>query len=131
MPAGINSLHSRYSVEESVERLTALLSAKHVKLFCVIDHSGEATAAGLDMRPTKLLLFGSAAAGTPLMIAAPSSALDLPLRILVAEEADGRVLLSWNEPSWMQERHLFPKELMSHIVAAQSLAHELAQDQQQ
>ena len=131
MPEGISSLHSRYSVDESIDRLTELLSAKHIKLFCVIDHSGEAMAAGLDMRPTKLLLFGSATAGTPLMIAAPSTALDLPLRILVAEEADGRVLLSWNEPSWIQQRHLFPKELMSHIVAAQSLAHELVQEQQQ
>ena len=126
MPEGIGSIHSRYSVDESVTRLRSLLAEKGIKLFCVVDHSGEAVKAGLEMLPTKLLLFGSPQAGTPLMIAAPSTALDLPLRILVAEGSDGRVLLSWNEPLWIQQRHHFPEEWISHIAAAGNLARGLA-----
>lgn len=122
MQEGIQSLSSRYSVEETVDRLRALLDEKGIKLFCLIDHSGEAGAAGFQMRPTKLLIFGNPKAGTPLMLASPSAALDLPLKILVAEQADGTVLLSWNNAVWLQERHGFPAAMQPVIAGVELLA---------
>jgi uncharacterized protein (DUF302 family) len=122
MQQGIQTLVSRHSVDEVVARLQTLLQQKGVKLFCLVDHSGEAAAAGLAMRPTKLLIFGSPKAGTPLMLAAPSTALDLPLKILVAQTEGGETLLSWNDPIWLQQRHGFPQELGANLAAAQALA---------
>ncbi len=122
MQEGIQSCISRYSVDESVNRLEALLSAKGVKLFCVIDFSGDAKAAGFDMRPTKLLIFGNPKAGTPLMLETPSLALDLPLRLLIAESPDGKVIVSWNDPSWLQQRHGFSPDLISNLAAAKNFA---------
>jgi uncharacterized protein (DUF302 family) len=122
MQEGIKTRLSRHSVDETITRLRALLEAKGVKVFCLIDHSGEATAAGLEMRPTKVLIFGNPKAGTPVMIAAPSAALDLPLKILVAEAADGSVLLSWNDAAWLRERHGFPEELIANLMAAEAMA---------
>ena len=127
MDQGIQTLVSRYSVDETVTRLQTLLKDKGVKLFCLVDHSGEALAAGLQMPPTKLLIFGSPKAGTPLMLAAPTVALDLPLRILVSQAADGKVLLLWNDPAWMQQRHGFPKELMANVTAAAIFAEKAAE----
>lgn len=127
MQEGIQSLSSRYSVEKTVDRLRALLDEKGIKLFCLIDHSGEAGAAGFQMRPTKLLIFGSPKAGTPLMLASPSAALDLPLKILVAEQADGRVLLSWNDAAWLRERHGFPAEMQQVAAGAEMLAKKAAE----
>ena len=127
MDPGIRTLVSRYSVDETVTRLQALLKDKGVKLFCLVDHSGEALAAGFQMPPTKLLIFGSPKAGTPLMLAAPTVALDLPLRILVSQAADGKVLLSWNDPAWMQQRHGFPKELTANVAAAAMFAEKAAE----
>jgi uncharacterized protein (DUF302 family) len=74
------------------------------------------------MRPTKLLIFGNPKAGTPLMIAAPSAALDLPLKILIAETEAGETLVSWNDPAWLQLRHGFPQDLTANLAAAQALA---------
>jgi len=122
MHEGIETIGSKYSVDETVARLLALLQERGIKLFCLIDHSGEAAAAGLTMRPTKLLIFGNPKAGTPLMVAAPSSALDLPLKILVAETESGKTILFWNDPTWLQGRHYFPEELAGNLAAAQSLA---------
>ncbi|MGA1981272.1 MAG: DUF302 domain-containing protein [Acidobacteriaceae bacterium] len=122
MHEGIDTVASNYSVDETVARLQALLQEKGIKLFCLIDHSGEAAAAGLTMRPAKLLIFGNPKAGTPLMVSAPSTALDLPLKILVAETESGKVLLFWNDPAWLQERHYFPEELAINLAAAQALA---------
>jgi uncharacterized protein (DUF302 family) len=119
---GIETVASNYSVDETVTRLQALLEEKGIKLFCLIDHSGEAAAAGLTMRPTKLLIFGNPKAGTPLMVSAPSTALDLPLKILVAETETGKTLLFWNDPAWLQKRHDFPEELAINLAAAQALA---------
>ncbi len=119
---GIQTRPSRYSVDETVARIEALLEQRGIKLFALIDHSGEALAASLQMRPTKLLIFGSPKAGTPVMLVAPSLALDLPLRILVAEAEDGTVALSWNDPSWLQHRHGFPEELLANLSAAKGLA---------
>jgi uncharacterized protein (DUF302 family) len=124
---GIKTCTSRYSVDETVSRIEALLKEKGVKLFTVVDHSGEAAAAGIEMHPTKLLIFGNPKAGTPVMLAAPSAALDLPLKILVAEAADGKVLLSWNDPEWLQRRHGFSQELTVNLAAAGMLATKAAQ----
>lgn len=121
MPQGIVTKESAYSVEETVAKLKAILEEKHVKLFALVDHSGEAAAAGLQMPPTKLLIFGNPQAGTPVMLAAPSAALDLPLKILVAEDAQGKVHLSWNDPNFLQQRHNFPEELIKNLAAAEPL----------
>jgi uncharacterized protein (DUF302 family) len=122
MLEGIQSVTSKHSVDETVARLRSLLEAKGVKIFCLIDHSGEAMAAGFTMRATKLLIFGSPKAGTPLMLAAPSTALDLPLKILVAESEGGEVSLSWNDPAWLQQRHGFPVDLIANLAAAENFA---------
>jgi uncharacterized protein (DUF302 family) len=122
MQEGIRTLVSRHSFDQTVTRLQSLLQERGVKLFCLIDHSGEAAAAGLEMRPTRVFLFGNPKAGTPLMVAAPTTALDLPLKILVAESAAGEVLVSWNDPAWLQQRHGFPPALTANLAAAELLA---------
>ena len=119
---GIVSRASKHSVEQTVEALTNILKAKGVALFAVIDHSGEAEKVGLKMRPTKLLIFGNPKAGTPLMLASPSSAIDLPLKILVREDAQGKVWLSYNSPEYLKERHGLPQELMQNIAVIETLA---------
>ena len=119
---GIVDRPSSHTVEQTVERLKGILQAKGVSLFAVIDHSGEAEKAGMTMRPTKLLFFGSPMAGTPLMLAAPSSAIDLPLKILVWEDALGKVWVSYNSPAYLQERHGLPAELMQNIAVVETLA---------
>src|ERR1700692_1301634 len=93
---GIVSVPSIHSVDQTVEKLKEILADKGVKLFALIDHSGEAEQAGMRMPPTKLLIFGNPKAGTPLMLAAPSSAIDLPLKILLREDIDGKVWISYN-----------------------------------
>jgi uncharacterized protein (DUF302 family) len=114
-------------VDETVARLTALLQEKGVKLFAVIDHSGEAAKAGLAMPPTKLLIFGSPKAGTPLMLASPSIAIDLPLKVLVAQDAAGTVLVSYNSPAYLQQRHNLPADLLQNIAVVQALAAKAAE----
>lgn len=127
MQDGIQTITSRHSVDDVVTRLQALLLEKNIQLFALIDHSGEAQAVGLDMPPTKLLIFGNPRGGTPLMQAAPSIALDLPLKILVAQQPGGKTLLSWNSPVWLQHRHGFPKELQANIAAVEVLANKAAE----
>jgi uncharacterized protein (DUF302 family) len=119
---GIVDLASSHSVEETVARLKGILEAKGVTLFAVIDHSGEAAKAGMEMLPTKLLVFGSPKAGTPIMLAAPSAAIDLPLKILVWEDGEQKVWISYNFPTYLQERHGFPPELMQNIAVVETLA---------
>ena len=119
---GIVTLEARQSVVQAVQKLESILQAKGVKLFAVVDHSGEAHNAGLAMPPTRLLIFGNPKAGTPLMLAAPSSALDLPLKILVWEDAAGKVWISYNSPAYLQARHRFPPELVQNIAAVEALA---------
>lgn len=113
--SGITTILSRHSVDETVKRVENALTAKGVKLFTLIDHSGEAEKAGLQMRPTKLLIFGNPKAGTHWMVAAPSIALDLPLKILVAEDADGKAWISYNDPAYLQSRHHLPPELFEAL----------------
>ena len=127
MNNGIRSLTAHHTVDQLVERLSALLAEKTIKLFAIIDHAGEAATVGLHMPATKLLIFGSPKAGTPVMLSAPSTALDLPLKILLTQEADGTTLISWNDPSWLQQRHNFAPELIANLAAVEALAHKAAE----
>lgn len=124
---GIVDIPSRHSVDETVERLRGILNAKGVTLFALVDHSGEAEKVGMKMRPTKLLIFGSPKAGTPVMLAAPSVAIDLPLKILVWEDAGGKAWVSYNSPEFLLERHGAPKELLANIAVVATLAAKAAE----
>jgi uncharacterized protein (DUF302 family) len=119
---GIRRVLSSHSVDETVVMLKSTLSAKGITLFAMVDHSGEAEKAGLKMPPTKLLIFGSPRAGTPVMLAAPSIAIDLPLKILVSEDADRKVWVWYNAPEYLRERHNVPMDLMQNITVAEALA---------
>jgi uncharacterized protein (DUF302 family) len=119
---GVVSQRSQHNVDETVARLEKILESKGVKLFALVDHSGEAKKAGLEMRPTKLLIFGNPAAGTPVMQAAPSIAIDLPLKILVWEDGEGAAWLSWNSSEYLQQRHGVPQDLLKNIGVAAALA---------
>jgi len=118
---GIVHLRSPHSVPETLRRLESLLQAKGVNIFAHVDHSGEAEKAGLKMRPTQLLIFGSPKAGTPLMVASPTLAIDLPLKALAWEDADGAVWLSYNSPEYLQQRHKIPADLMGNIAGPGAL----------
>jgi uncharacterized protein (DUF302 family) len=120
--AGLASVPSSHSVDETVAKLEKMLHEKQVKLFAIIDHSGEARQAGLEMRPTKVLIFGNPRGGTPLMLAAPSTAIDLPLKLLVWEDGEGKAWITYNTPQYLQERHQFPKELLANIAVIESIA---------
>jgi len=124
---GIVTIPSNRTVDATVEKLEAILQNKGVKLFALVDHSGEADRAGMQMRPTKLLIFGSPKAGTPLMIASPSIAIDLPLKILVWEDAQGKAHVSYNSLSWLQTRHHLPAELAQNIAVVETLAAKAAE----
>jgi len=124
---GIVTIPVHQSVDQTVQKLEGILQAKGVKLFALIDHSGEAEKAGMQMRPTKLLIFGSPKAGTPLMIASPSIAIDLPLKILVWEDAEGKVWISYNAPAYLQARHNLPPELVQNIAVVEALAAKAAE----
>ena len=119
---GIIDKPSNHSVDETVKKLLGILQDKGITLFALVDHSGEAEKVGMKMRPTRLLIFGNPKAGTPLMLAAPSTAIDLPLKILVWEDAAGKVWSSYNSPTYLQERHGLPSELLQNIAAVESLA---------
>jgi uncharacterized protein (DUF302 family) len=119
---GIVDVPSNHSVDETVARLTNILQSKGITLFALIDHSGEAEKVGMKMPPTKLLIFGNPKAGTPLMLAAPSIAIDLPLKILVWEDSQGKVWLSYNSPEHLAERHGLPQDLLPSIAVAGTLA---------
>ena len=120
--SGIIHIVSNHTVEETVRRLREILDSKGVKLFALVDHSGEAASAGMSMPHTMLLIFGSPTAGTPLMLAAPSIAIDLPLKALVSEDADGTVSISYNSPAYLQERHGIPENLIQNISVVESFA---------
>jgi uncharacterized protein (DUF302 family) len=124
---GIVSIPSHHSVDVTVEKLKAMLQAKGIQLFALVDHSGEAAKAGLNMPPTKLLIFGNPKGGTPLMLAAPSVAIDLPLKILIAEDAQGKVTVSYNSAEYLKERHGLPDNLLANIAVIQTLAEKAAE----
>jgi uncharacterized protein (DUF302 family) len=124
---GIASKKSNHSVDETLEKLKSMLQAKGVAIFAIVDHSGEAEKVGLKMPPTKLIIFGSPKAGTPLMLAAPSVAIDLPLKILISQDADGNVWISYNSPAYLQQRHGFPQDLLQNIAVVETLAAKAAE----
>ena len=119
---GMVSIASRHSVDETVVNIVSLLRDKNIKLFAVIDHSGEARQAGLTMPPTRVVIFGSPKAGTPLMLASPGAAIDLPLKLLVAEDAQGKVWISYNSAAYMGQRHALPAALLASIGVIAGLA---------
>jgi uncharacterized protein (DUF302 family) len=119
---GIVKIPSHHSVDETVDKLKTILQSKGVTLFALVDHSGEAEKVGLKMPPTKLLIFGNPKGGTPLMLASPSVAIDLPLKILVAEDSQGKVWISYNGPEYLKERHDMPQNLLPNIAVVQTLA---------
>lgn len=127
MDKGIVDIPSNHTVDETVSRLKNILQSKGVMLFAVIDHSGEAEKAGLKMPPTKLLIFGNPKAGTPLMVAAPSAAIDLPLKILVREDGQAKTWVSYNSAAYLQQRHGFPPDLIQNIAAVEAIATAAAQ----
>jgi uncharacterized protein (DUF302 family) len=121
MSSGIIDVLSRYTVPETLARLQSILKEKALTVFALIDHSGEAEKAGLTMRPTQLLIFGSPKGGTPLMVAAPRLSIDLPLKALAWQDEHGQVWLSYNSPEYLQQRHGFPADLMKNIAGIAAL----------
>ena len=119
---GIISIPSNHSVDQTVQKLKAILQGKGVTLFALVDHSGEAEKVGMKMHPTKLLIFGNPKGGTPLMQAAPSIAIDLPLKMLIWEDAERHVWVSYNSPIYLQQRHGVPQNLLQNIVVVETLA---------
>jgi len=119
---GIVTRPSVHSVDQTAQKLKNILQAKGVALFALIDHSGEAGKVGMKMNPTKLLIFGNPKGGTPLMLAAPSTAIDLPLKILVWEDSQNKVWISYNSAEYLQKRHGFPQDLMKNIAVVEGLA---------
>jgi uncharacterized protein (DUF302 family) len=113
---GLIHLSSPHTVIETLARLETIVQAKGLTILARIDHSGDAAKAGLTMQPTKLLIFGSPKAGTPLMIASPSVAIDLPLKALVWQDDAGKAWLSYNSPDYLRERHAIPEDLLQNIA---------------
>ena len=124
---GIVTIPSNHSVDETVARLKSILQAKGITLFSLIDHRGEAAKVGMKMPNTKLLIFGNPKGGTPLMLAAPSIAIDLPLKILVAEDSQGKVWVSYNSAEYLKERHGLPRDLLANIAVVETLAAKAAE----
>jgi uncharacterized protein (DUF302 family) len=120
--SGLVTIPSGHSVDATVARLREILDNKGVKIFALIDHSGEAQKAGFAMPNTKLLIFGNPKGGTPLMLAAPTVALDLPLKILVSEDSAGKVWVTYNSVEYLQHRHDLPPELIANIAVIDALA---------
>jgi len=118
---GIASIASPFSVEATLEKLKAFIASKGLQLFAHIDHRAGAIAAGLDMQPAHVLIFGHAKAGTPLMVASPLLALDLPLRALVWEDAGHKVWVSYNTPEYLAQRHAIPPDLLKNISGVEPL----------
>lgn len=121
MGQGLVAVASKHSVDDTVARLEAAFREKGMQIFAVIDHSGEAKKVGLKMPATKVVIFGSPKGGTPLMLAAPSLAIDLPLKALVAEDENGRVTVTYNDPEYLRERHGVPADLIKNLAGASTL----------
>jgi uncharacterized protein (DUF302 family) len=118
---GLVQVASPYSVDETVKRLQSVLAQKGLQVFALVDHSGEAEKVGMKMRPTKVLIFGSPKAGTPVMLAAPSVAIDFPLKALISQDANGKVSVSYNSPEYLQQRHGIPDDLVKNIAGVGAL----------
>jgi uncharacterized protein (DUF302 family) len=124
---GMVHLRSKQSVGETLKRLEALVQNKGLEIFCRVDHSGAAEKVGLTMKPTQLLIFGSPKAGTPVMVASPTLAIDLPLKALVWEDAEGQVWVSYNSPEYLQGRHHIPDDLVKNIAGIKPLLEKLVE----
>jgi len=122
---GLTSIRSRFGPKETMNRLEAEIRAHGMKVFERIDHAAGAAAAGLELRPTELIIFGNARGGTPLMQSAQTVGIDLPLKALVWEDASGTTWLSYNEPSWIAQRHgvANAEPVVSKMSAALSAMH--------
>ena len=114
---GIVRIESHHSVAETAERLEALLREHGIEIFAHFDFTADAARAGLRMRPEQLLIFGNPQAGTPLMQAQPTAGLDLPLKALVWQDADGHVAIAYNDPQYVLRRHGLPATLSGNIAA--------------
>jgi uncharacterized protein (DUF302 family) len=125
---GIVTVPTHRSVEQAADKLASLIEAKNLILFARVDFAADAQRAGLAMQPSQLLVFGNPRAGTPLMQAVPTAALDLPLKVLVWQDDDGRVWLSYNATSYLQARHGAPAELMKAIDGIGALVQVAAAD---
>jgi uncharacterized protein (DUF302 family) len=123
---GIVHLLSVRTVDQVLEHLLSLLSEKSITVFAVVDHSGEAARVGLEMRATKLVIFGNPKAGTPLMLAEPDSALDLPLKLLIAQAANGTTSVSYNSIEYLASRFALSADVISHIAVIEQIAAEIA-----
>src|SRR3982074_338829 len=121
MDSGMIDVPSPYSVPGTLARLESILKERGLQVFARVDHSGEAEKAGMKMRPTQLLIFGSPKGGTPLMVAAPTLAIDLPLKALVWEDADAKIRISYNSPEYLQQRHNVPADLVKNIAGVGAL----------
>ena len=125
--SGISTRRSRYGFDETVTRLQAAIESHGVKVFALIDHAGEAARVGLTMPPTKLLIFGSPRAGTPLMLTAPTLPIDLPLKILVSQTADGSVTMAYSTVAYLADRHNVPQSQSAALAAPEALTAALAE----
>jgi uncharacterized protein (DUF302 family) len=124
---GIVNQPSKHSVDETLGKLQHILEAKGIAVFALVDHSGEAANVGMNMRPTKLLIFGNPKGGTPLMLAAPSIAIDLPLKILIWQDEEEKVWVSYNSAEYLAERHGLPPNLAQNIGFIETLASSIAE----
>ena len=118
---GLTHTSSARSVPETLQRLRTILESKGLTIFAVIDHSGEAAKVGMQMKPTQLVIFGSPKGGTPAMLAAPTVAIDLPLKALVWEDAQGKVWITQDSPEYLQQRHNIPADLVKNLAGAGAL----------
>lgn len=119
---GVERIRSRHGFVETIANLEGILQAKGLQVFAKIDFSEDAARHGMQMPPTRALLFGNPEAGTPVMLASPSAAIDLPLKILIAEDRDKHVWLSFNAPEYLAERHGIKPELVSSIAGIRKIA---------
>lgn len=121
MADGLITHPSPYSVAETLDRLEAILRSKNITVFARVDHSGEAAKVGLTMPPTQLLIFGNPKGGTPIMLAAPLAAIDLPLKALAWQDTDGKVWISINETRYLQSRYNLSDEVLKPIAGTEAL----------
>jgi uncharacterized protein (DUF302 family) len=124
---GMVHLRSPYPVSETLQRLESILQTHGIAVFCRVNHSGEAAKVGLKMRPTEVLIFGNPKGGTPLMIASPTLAIDLPLKALAWEDPEGNTWLSYNSAEYLQRRHDVSPELMKNLAGAETLLQQAVQ----
>lgn len=124
---GMVHISTSHSVEDALEKLQAILKTRGIPVFALIDHSGEAAKVGMEMRPTRLLIFGNPKGGTPLMLAAPTIAIDLPLKILIWEDDQGKTWITYNSPEYLAERHQLPANLVQNIAFLATLAATVAE----